>query len=88
MFSLSTALLPFMQGFFLMQVRDSGFILKPSAIWKITAASSQGILRSAIAPTPCSGTSQFELYDFKRKVYILNDLEQACVLYNESSHFH
>lgn len=60
----------------------------PSAIWKMTAVGSQGVYRAGRAPTPCSGPSQFE-HDFKRKVYILNDLEQtrAHILYNESLAF-
>lgn len=77
-----------------MHVFDCGVVLEglikmPSAIWKMTAEGSQGAHRSGSTPTPCSSPSQFE-HDFKKKVYILNDLEQthADVLYNEGPAFH
>ena len=52
----------------------SGLIKMPSAIWKMTAVGSQGVHRSGREAAPCSRSSQFE-HSFKKKVYILSDLE-------------
>ncbi len=64
-----------------MHISDCGFILEglikmPSAIWRMTAVGSQGVCGSGRTPAPCSGPSQFE-HDFKRKVFLLSDLERA-----------
>lgn len=61
----------------------------PSAIWKMTSVGPQGAQGSGRTPAPSSSPSQFE-HDFKKKVDILNDLEQTRVdvLYNEGPAFH